>query len=216
MAEHAAANKDAAPAAGKSSKVKVAIILGVIVAVQCVLALLFFPTGGGAAAVAEPATEKTATHADAHGHGHAHAPQGPEIREVDLGQFSLTLFNPTANATMLVDFHLYGTVDAEPEVHDAKKEEAGGHGGHGGHGEKKPAAGDAEEVDNTKFGRLFKKAKHRFRDQVIVVVRNAELSDLADPGLALIKRQVLTKTNSLLGEPLLKEVIFSDFAIVEQ
>jgi flagellar FliL protein len=42
------------------------------------------------------------------------------------------------------------------------------------------------------------------------------MSDLSDPALGLIKRQILAKTNSLLGEPLLKEIIFSDFAVVQQ
>ena len=42
------------------------------------------------------------------------------------------------------------------------------------------------------------------------------MQDLADPSLGLIKRQILAKTNSLLGEPLLKEVVFSDFAVVQQ
>jgi flagellar FliL protein len=68
----------------------------------------------------------------------------------------------------------------------------------------------------TKFGKLYKKNKIRMRDQVITIIRNAEMADLADPGLGLIKRQILAKTNALLGEPLLKGVIFSDFAVVEQ
>ena len=51
---------------------------------------------------------------------------------------------------------------------------------------------------------------------MIVIIRNAQMSDLADPGLGLIKRQILAKTNSLLGEPLMKEVLFSDFAVVQQ
>ena len=58
--------------------------------------------------------------------------------------------------------------------------------------------GEAEE-DNSPFGKLFKKSKNRFRDQVIVIIRNAQMSDLADPSLGLIKRQILAKTNSLVG-----------------
>ena len=83
----------------------------------------------------------------------------------------------------------------------------------GGHGAPKSAS---EEEDTSKFGKLLKKNKHRFRDQVIVIVRNTSPADLADPALGLIKRQILAKTNSLLGEPLLKEVIFSEFSVVQQ
>ncbi len=49
-----------------------------------------------------------------------------------------------------------------------------------------------------------------------MIVRNSQITDLSDPGLGLLKRQILAKTNALLGEPLLKEVIFSDFVVVEQ
>ena len=111
----------------------------------------------------------------------------------------------------MIDFHLFGTVAAD---HDDKDGKGGGeHGGHGGHGGK---AAEGAEEDNSTFGKLFKKNKYRFRDQVIVIIRNAQMSDLADPGLGLIKRQILEKTNSLLGEPLMKEVLFSDFAVVQQ
>ena len=47
-------------------------------------------------------------------------------------------------------------------------------------------------------------------------MRSAEGSDLADAGLGLIKRQILEKTNALLGKPLVKVVIISDFSYMEQ
>jgi len=58
--------------------------------------------------------------------------------------------------------------------------------------------------------------RHRFRDQVIVTVRAAEISDLTDAGLGLIKRKILDKTNRSIGKPLLRSVIFSDFSFLEQ
>jgi flagellar basal body-associated protein FliL len=192
------------------SKMKIAAIVGVIVLLQCVLAYLYLPGGDSAAkgeakkevAAANPA-DKPERELAGDGHG--------DHREVDLGKFSLTAFDPNSNTTMLIDFHLFGTVTAEHDEKDAKG--SAEHGGHGGHGGK---AGEAAEEDNTKFGKLFKKNQYRFRDQVIVIIRNAQMSDLTDPGLGLIKRQILAKTNSLLGEPLLKEVLFSDFAVVQQ
>jgi flagellar FliL protein len=205
----AAATKDKPSEAPKkkslSGKLKIGIVLAVVVAAQCVLAWLLLPSGT-AAESNQPAPENKA--------------QGPvhldptmddphaERREVDLGRFSITSIDPASNSTLLIDFHLYGAIVAEPEEHPA--EEASEHGQ--GHGKKTEEGPD----DNSRFGKLLKKNKHRFRDQVIVVIRNAQMSDLSDPALGLIKRQILAKTNSLLGEPLLKEVIFSDFAVVQQ
>ncbi len=194
----------AAAPAGKKSKVKIFAIVGIVIAVQCALAFMFLP--GGAQADSKKAQDKTAKSAE---NGEDHG-KSSEAREVDLGQFNLTTFNPNSNTTLVIDFHLYGTVAVEHEeieAKGAKKEEP-----EKKEGEKK----GGEEPDNTKFGKQLKRCKHRFREQVIVIIRNAEMGDLSDPGLGLIKRQILAKTNSLLGEPLLKEVIFSDFAVVEQ
>ena len=200
-----AAHSAAPTAAGKKSKFKIIAIVGIIVAVQCVLAFLFLPGGDAKADSKKEKAAKTAENSEEHGS------KATEAREVDLGQFNLTTFNPNSNTTLVIDFHLYGTVSAEHEEVEAKGAEAKKE------GEKKAEGGKAgEEPDNSKFGKLLKKSKHRFREQVIVIIRNAEMGDLADPGLGLIKRQILAKTNSLLGEPLLKEVIFSDFAVVEQ
>ncbi len=70
--------------------------------------------------------------------------------------------------------------------------------------------------DKEEFDRLLKANHHRFREQVLVTLRSSEASDLADAGLGLIKRQILEKTNALLGKPLLKAVIVSDFSYLEQ
>ncbi len=212
MAESTAAPAAAtADATGKkmSSKVKIAAIVGAIVLLQCVLAFMYLPSGNAAkdeakkaiAPPAGPAIEKETLAGEAK----------PETREVDLGKFSLTAFDPNSNTTLLIDFHLCGVV---PVDHDAKDNKAKGEHeeGHGGKGK----GGEGAEDDNSNFGRLFKQNKNRFRDQVIVIIRNAQMADLTDASLGLIKRQILTKTNSLLGEPLLKEVLFSDFAVVQQ
>jgi flagellar FliL protein len=198
----------AAPKKGLSGKLKIGVVIGVVVVVQCVLAWLLLPAGtpeepAEAHHDAKPTAAKPAFD-PAHEDPHA------ERREVDLGKFSITSIDPSSQTTMLIDFHLYGAVLAELDEH-AHEEES--HDAHGGHGKKKE---EGEPEDNTRFGKLLKKNKHRFRDQVIVVIRNAQMSDLSDPALGLIKRQILAKTNSLLGEPLLKEVIFSDFAVVQQ
>jgi len=213
MSDHAPAaakEKDAdagAKKSGLSGKIKIAGILAAIVALQCLLAWFLLPSADPAAAAAD--TKKEKGHAADKHETHAEDPHA-ERRECDLGKFSITSIDPSTNTTLLIDFHLYGAVLAEPE-HESP--DAGGHDDGHGHGKKKP---EGEPEDNSKFGKQLKKNKHRFRDQVIVIIRNAQMSDLSDPALGLIKRQILAKTNSLFGEPMLKEVIFSDFAVVQQ
>jgi hypothetical protein len=62
----------------------------------------------------------------------------------------------------------------------------------------------------------YGRSERRLREQVILVVRNAEISALTDPDLGLIKRKILEKSNQTLGKPLLQAVVFSDFSFVEQ
>ncbi len=213
MSEHApaaAAKEKEADAGAKkpglSGKLKIGGILAAIVVLQCLLAWFLLPSADSATVATDHKKDKGHA-ADKHD-PHAEDPHA-ERRECDLGKFSITSIDPSTNTTLLIDFHLYGAVLAEPE-HAGGEAAAGGH--DDGHGKKK----DAEPEDHSKFGKLLKKNKHRFRDQVIVIIRNAQMSDLSDPALGLIKRQILAKTNSLFGAPMLKEVIFSDFAVVQQ
>ena len=76
--------------------------------------------------------------------------------------------------------------------------------------------GTLSEEAQTEFGELFHHNEHRLRDQVIFEIRNSRVEDLTDPGLALLKRKILAKSNELLGKPLLKAVLFSDFSYIEQ
>jgi flagellar basal body-associated protein FliL len=70
---------------------------------------------------------------------------------------------------------------------------------------------DSEEFATRKEG-----CHARLREQVTVIVRAADIADLTDPGLGLIKRQVLEKINRILGKPLVQGVVFSDFSFIEQ
>lgn len=72
------------------------------------------------------------------------------------------------------------------------------------------------EADQETVESLLKENEHRLRDRIIFEVRNADVADLTDPGLGLIKRRILEKSNALFGKSLLKSVVFSDFAFVEQ
>lgn len=55
----------------------------------------------------------------------------------------------------------------------------------------------------------------RLRDQINEIIRNAKITDLTDPGLGLIKRQILTKVNRTLGKPYLQSVYFPNFTYRE-
>jgi flagellar basal body-associated protein FliL len=70
--------------------------------------------------------------------------------------------------------------------------------------------------EKEQFLLLLEENKHRFRDQIIVTIRSAEIADLSDAGLGQLKRKILEKTNRMLGKPLLRSIIFSEFLFIEQ
>jgi hypothetical protein len=72
------------------------------------------------------------------------------------------------------------------------------------------------EESHKEFEELLGHNEHRLRDQVIFEIRNSRVEDLTDPGLALLKRKILAKSNELLGKPILHTVLFSDFSYIEQ
>ncbi len=76
--------------------------------------------------------------------------------------------------------------------------------------------GTVDDAESGEFAHLHEKNQHRLRDQIIFEIRNAQLSDLTDPGLGLIKRRILAKSNDLLGHAILRNVVFSEFAFIEQ
>lgn len=76
--------------------------------------------------------------------------------------------------------------------------------------------GTIATADFPEFERRFEENRHRIRHQVIIIVRSAEMPDLTDASLGLIRRQIMEKTNQLLGKPLIEEIIFSKFSFIEQ
>ena len=70
--------------------------------------------------------------------------------------------------------------------------------------------------DEEAFLAAFEKNQNRLRDQAIGIFRSAEVTDLTDAKLGLIKRKILATSNKLLGEPYLRTIIFSDFSFIEQ
>jgi hypothetical protein len=75
--------------------------------------------------------------------------------------------------------------------------------------------GTVAGLDHERFTVRLKEAQHRLREQVILAVRGVEMSDLIEPGLGLLKRTILEKTNATLGEHLLKAIVVSEFSFME-
>ncbi|HEY4235576.1 MAG TPA: flagellar basal body-associated FliL family protein [Lacipirellulaceae bacterium] len=191
VAADAVENPDAATPkrsrlAGLFPLIKAVAFISVLVAVEVVAASMFIPSAQDTERLAKqyvaatqgqtaPSGGETAVATEA-------AAQG-EVNEVELGTFNVTHFNPTANATLSIDFELFGAVLA---------------------------------TDEKEFHTLLDKNKVRVREQVIMTLHAAEAKDLSDAGLGLLKRQILEKTNRALGQPLIKEVLFSKFNFVER
>jgi len=76
--------------------------------------------------------------------------------------------------------------------------------------------GTVEHKHGEEFARRLEENKHRIRDNIIVIIRSAQMTDLTDAGLGLIKRRILETTNKTLGKPLMQTVVFSEFSFVEQ
>ena len=66
------------------------------------------------------------------------------------------------------------------------------------------------------FHTEFEKHRNRVRDQVNMTLRSADTKQLTDPGLGLIKRRILEKTNRSLGKPLVREILTTRFNFVER
>jgi len=174
---------DALPKSAKGSMLGKILVLGLVVtvvAVECIVAYLCIPapdTASAASNTAKPPADHQKGEAEPAGESEAAANV-----EVDLKEYSVTIYQPASNSTLRIDFHLHGIVAAEN-----KKE----------------------------FERLFELHQNRFREQVVMVVRSAEMADLTDPALGLIKRTILDKARQIFGKPLLQEVIIPDYSSLE-
>ncbi len=168
---------------GLFAKIKIGVFVLAVVAIECVVAMLYLPSADETKAMAQGLVA-------------AQEPDDPDgtsdeqteeeriqREEVPLGDaFQVTSHKPASNTTLRIDFSLYGIVLEE-------------------------------NVDE--FIELLEKNKHRYRDSIGQIMRSSEVTDFTDPGLGLLKRKVLEKTNRIIGKPLLESVIFSDFSFIE-
>jgi flagellar FliL protein len=168
--------------------IKAVAFVSVIVIVQIVGAAMLAPkaqdTAKLAKDIATAASGQAAEAQDEHGKEEkGHGGHEKNLKEVELGTYNITRYNPTTNTTLAIDFELFGTVLAD---------------------------------DAAEFQHHFESSNARIKEQITLTMHSAESSDLTDAGLGLIKRQLLEKTNRALGEPMLKEVLFSKFNFVER
>ncbi len=70
--------------------------------------------------------------------------------------------------------------------------------------------------EEAEFSHLYTAHEKRISEQITIAVRGMESADLTDPGLGLIKRIILEKTNRALGKPLVREAIITQFSFMER
>lgn len=168
------------------AKLWILLFITLVVMLEGAVAYVLLPDASKTRAMAEETVASRSpanTGEDAEDPGPLNADEIADQIEVDLGEFTVTAFQPLSNTTMRIDFHLFGTIGKN---------------------------------DDKEFLTLMDENLHRFREQVIMIVRGADSADLTDPTLGLIKRKVLERTSKTLGKPLLRDVIFSDFSFLEQ
>jgi len=71
--------------------------------------------------------------------------------------------------------------------------------------------------DEAEFQTRMEANKNRIREKVIVTVRSMSMADLLeDPALGLLKRKIVIGLNRILGKELIRDVIFSEYSVIEQ
>lgn len=182
-----------APAGRKRLIKRLLVVVAVlaIVIVECLVAYCYLPSGGKTAELAE----------------HAHAAPPPVVK-----------LPPPSHSH---DEH--GHEDGEALTHDLVEVELGEY----TITSFQPASGMTVRIecsvfctvpgtDEPEFRQLLEHRGNRVRDNVIVTIRSADMTDLTDARLALIKRTILETTNRTLGKPLIESVLFGEFMFMEQ
>lgn len=183
-----------APAKGGSKITKLVIpaFLGVVMLVECAVAYFLIPSSEDIAAKAEATVAEGAE--DGHGEEGEHGEHGKHGDEHGKGD---------GEHLLEVNLGNYGISSHNPVSNTTMRIIF-------------DLFGTVKEEEEAEFTELFEKNQHRLRDTVIFEIRSAELTDLTDPGLGLIKRRILEKSNTLLGKAILQEVFVSDFSFLEQ
>jgi len=76
--------------------------------------------------------------------------------------------------------------------------------------------GTIEKTDQAEFDKLLANNSNRLRERIIIEFRSADLGELTDAGLGLLKRRILEKSNQLLGKPIVKSIMFPEYNYYQQ
>ncbi|MBN1852911.1 MAG: hypothetical protein JW829_09310 [Pirellulales bacterium] len=165
------------------SLIKAVVIIVLIVVLECVAVAMFLPSSEETAQFGRRIANATSGNSGNEDSSTKSDSGQLDLREVNIGHYYITSYQPESNTTLRIDFELCATVLAS---------------------------------DVPEFEALYEQHQHRLSEQVHVTFRRAELTDLTDAGLGLIKRLILEKSNRTLGKPLIHEVVFSQFSFIEQ
>lgn len=183
----------------------VAVFVGAVILVECLMAYLMIPSTAQIEAAAKAKLEaEQKAHGDGHGdaHGSSHGSGHGEGHGDGHGSASKDGHGEHGaehNGEEEIDLGKYNIT-----VHRASADVTLKINFH--------LIGTVAEKDLEDFELLLEKNQHRLRDRIIFEIRNSDVADLTDPGLGLIKRRILAKSNELLGKPVLKSVVFSEFS----
>jgi flagellar FliL protein len=169
-----------------SKTIVVAVLVTVVIITECMFAYVLIPSRGD---LEKWAAEKAAKGAAAGEHGEHGGHAAAKKHE--------------GHAEVEVDLGKYNVIVHQPTANVTLRVSF-------------HLIGTVSEKEHTEFEHLLEKNQHRLRDQAIFEIRNCQIEDLTDPGLALLKRRILAKSNDLFGKPLLHSVVFSDFSFIEQ
>lgn len=118
--ENAEAAVESIPSHGGKSmilgKLILLTVLASIVVAECIAASFFLPTAEETASLAGMKSSDTSEQST--GVMDELAALDADLKnqtEVDLGEFTVTAFQPLSNTTMRIDFHLYGTISKDDE-----------------------------------------------------------------------------------------------------
>jgi hypothetical protein len=75
--------------------------------------------------------------------------------------------------------------------------------------------GETEYGDSKAFEEWVAAHHCLFREQVMVALRNGEISDFTDPKLTLLSRKLVAQVNRAFGRPFLKDIKFKGFCLYE-
>lgn len=180
----------------------VAGIVAVVIGVECAMAFFLIPSSSDVEARIKTKEHGAAPADDQGGHGTAdkHDDQGDHGTEKTKDGHS---GHSPAEHEVEVDLGKYNVMVHKPASNVTLRVSF-------------HLYGTLPEGEAEHFPEVLAKHQHRLRDRVILEIRNSQIEDLSDPGLALLKRKILAKSNELLGGHALQAVVFSDFSFIEQ